>query len=161
MRLPTDRNGPATRQEVLTTLRHHPGLTKSQLCRSLDLAWGTITHHVRVLEASGLLEQHRIHGKRRLFLAGLSTEQRNWSVLVASGVVPELLRRIEAEPGIGIIELATALRLNRRFVRRNLDLLIESGLVAQTTDYRPRFFVVERQRALQLVQESFRPRPPS
>ncbi len=154
MRMPADRNGPATRHEIVNTLRHEPGITKSQLCRRLGLAWGTISHHVQLLETTGVVERQRINGRKRLFLAGLSREEQAWSQLVRSLVVPELVRRIEAQPGIGIHDLANALRLNRRLVRRNLDRLIESGLVGQTTDYRPRFFVVERQRALQLVLEA-------
>ena len=155
MRLPAQRNGPATRQEICNALAHEPGLTKAQLCRLLDLSWGTIAHHVRRLDLDGVLVRRTVRHRTRFFLvrdASLDVHPLSFEPLVAP-----LLDAVVRNPGIAIRELSAAMSVDRRTIRRHLDLLIDSGLVAQTRDYRPRFFVVERERASRLIGDMQRP----
>lgn len=147
MRTYADRDGPATRHEILNTLRQEPGLTKSQLCRLLQLSWGTISHHVRLLEGSGQLVRRSVHGRRRLFVPTASEESVLRAHLARDPLMPQLLAHLRENPGVGIQAMATTLSMDRRIIRRHLDRLIASGYVAQTRDYRPRFFVIEQQRA--------------
>lgn len=151
MRGPFDRNGPATRREILTTLQHEPGLTKSQLCRALDLSWGTVSHHVRLLERTGALVRRRLFGRDRLFLPDVTGDDMALGQLARHAGVTRLLDLLAQRPGVGIQALALTLDVDRRMVRRHLDLLIENGLVAQTPDYRPRFFVIEQTRVQQIL----------
>lgn len=154
MRRHEDRNGPATRREILTTLQHEPGLTKSQLCRRLQLSWGTVSHHVRLLEATGTLFRRSMLGRSRLFLATSASEDLALGQLARHPWMPRLLDQLAQQPGVGIQALARSLELDRRTVRRHLDVLIETGLVAQTQDYRPQFYVIEQTRARQIVSVS-------
>lgn len=153
MRPYQDRNGPGTRLEIINTLRHEPGFTKSQLCRFLGLSWGTISHHVRLLEGEGAIVGRALHGRRRLFVAHTRPDDMVNTQLARNPIVPRLLDLLDGTPGVGIQALAGELSVDRRIVRRNLDVLIDAGLVQQTRDYHPRFFVAERQRALSIIAE--------
>jgi DNA-binding MarR family transcriptional regulator len=160
MRAYADRDGPATRREILNTLRQEPGLTKSQLCSFLQLSWGTISHHVRLLEATGEVVRRSVQGRRRLFTPSLSEESILRAHLARDPWVPRLLAHLRENPGSGIQAMAASLELDRRIVRRHLDRLIASGYVAQTRDYRPQFFVIEQQRAngvIELARQRTRP----
>lgn len=147
MRSYADRDGPATRKEILNTLQREPGLTKSQLCRRLQLSWGTVSHHVSILEESRAILRKPLHGRRRLFLPNISEETVVRHELARNPLVPPLLSNVRENPGIGIQALAASLSVDRRVIRRHLDLLIASGLMAQTRHYRPRFYLVEQGRA--------------
>lgn len=147
MRSYADRDGPATRQEIINTLQREPGLTKSQLCRRLQLSWGTISHHIAILEQDRALVRKRVLGSRRLFLPNVSEDTAVLHELARNPLVPPLLASVRENPGIGIQALAASLSVNRRVIRRHLNLLIESGLMAQTRHYRPRFYLVEQRRA--------------
>lgn len=160
MRQYKDRNGPATRLEMVNALRHEPGLTKSQLCRFLGLSWGTISHHVRRLEAEGFIVRRAMYGRRRLFVADTAPDHMVTSQLARNPVITRLLNRLDETPCIGVQALARGLAVDRRIVRRNLDLLIDVGLVQQTRDYHPRFFVSERQRALAIIAQAKKPPSP-
>lgn len=152
MRSYADRDGPATRQEIINTLQREPGLTKSQLCRRLQLSWGTISHHVALLEESRLVLRKPLHGRRRLFLPSVSEATVVLHELARNPLVPPLLAHVRETPGIGIQALAKSMSVNRRIIRRHLDLLIKSGLMAQTRDYRPRFYLIEQGRANGIIE---------
>lgn len=154
MRTHADRNGPRTRQEILNSLQAEPGLTKSQLCRLLDLSWSTISHHVRLLEAQQSIERRILWGRTRWFVQGTSRERIEMSPIARNHIATCLLFAVVQNPGIGIRALSTSLSIDRRAIRRHLDLLIDAGLVAQTTAYRPQFFVIERARATTLIEEA-------
>lgn len=141
------RDGPATRQAILTVLGEDPGLTKSQLCRRIGLAWGTVSHHLRTLEAEAAVVRRHLLGRTRLFPAGLAEGAALQHVLASSPLLPALLASVHKDPGVGVQDLARALGVNRHGIRSGLGVLMESGLVARTHDYRPRFFVVEAGRA--------------
>lgn len=157
-----ERNGPRTRDEVVNALRREPGLTKTQLCRLLDLSWGTISHHVRLLEAGGIIERRTLRRRARFFLRGTPAETIATSPIAHDALAAPILQAVVENPGIGIRHLAATMSVDRRAIRRHLDLLIDSGLVAQTRTYRPQFFVVEQGRANDLLEDlrTRRQRPP-
>lgn len=41
------------RERIMELVQIRGGIHKSQLCRELNLAWGTIGHHLRVLSGNG------------------------------------------------------------------------------------------------------------
>jgi predicted transcriptional regulator len=151
MRGYAERNGPLTREEIVNALRNEPGLTKSQICRLLDLSWGTISHHARLLEAQGRIERRAIRHRTRFFAQGMQADRLTSNPAAHDPLAAPLLEAVVANPGIGIRDLAASLSVDRRAIRRHLDLLIESGLVAQTRAYRPQFFVIEQALANELI----------
>lgn len=150
------RNGPLTRDEIVNALHREPGLTKTQLCQLLDLSWGTISHHVRLLEADGIVERRILRHRARLFTRGTPADKIAASPVVHDPLAAPILQAVVTNPGIGIRHLAARMSVDRRAIRRHLDLLIDSGLVAQTRAYRPQFFVVERARVHELLEELHR-----
>lgn len=164
MRTAAERNGPETRREILNLLRSEPGLTKSQVCRRLNLAWGTVSHHTRVLERDGALARRRILGFNRYYTSDARGPELQLMPLLRESLVPYLLQRVEATPGIGIQKLSRELGLGRKVIRRQLESMVEAGLVERSSDYRPKFFVLERGRlvaaGLEPVQAKLEPDAP-
>lgn len=143
-----DRNGPATRRAILGRLRDDPGLTKSQVCRSLGLAWGTVSHHVRILEREQALVRRTVLGFSRLYAAGSRGPEASLLPLLRETIVPRLLQRIGSNPGVGIQALSREMALGRKVVRRKLEAMVELGLLERSPDYRPKFFVLDKGRRL-------------
>lgn len=141
-----ERNGPETRKEILNLLGHEPGLTKSQICKRLGLAWGTVSHHTRVLEREALLQRKRLLGFNRLYGREARGLEASLMPLLRESLVPHLLERVAGSPGIGIQALAKELNLGRKIVRRQLEALVETGLMERSEDYRPKFFLLEKGR---------------
>lgn len=148
-----ERNGPLTRDEIVNALRLEPGLTKTQMCQLLDLSWGTISHHVRLLEAAGRIERRTLRRRTRWFAQGTPAARIATSPIIHDALAVPILQAIVDNPGIAIRHLAASMSVDRRAIRRHLDLLIDSGLVAQTRAYRPQFFVVEQGRVNELLDE--------
>jgi predicted transcriptional regulator len=58
-----------TRERILEEVRVHPGIHKSLLHRSVGGAWGTVLHHVRVLEREGEIRTVHDGWRTHLYLA--------------------------------------------------------------------------------------------
>lgn len=145
------RDGPRTRQGILRVIQAQPGISKSELARALGLAWGTVTHHLRMLEEAGLVTSQRIRARVRFFDASLEKSQLiNLAFLEnpARGVLDCL------QPGraVGIAELSKELAISRKVVRRQLELLVNAGLVSKDDSYRPRFELAESSRVEQILE---------
>ena len=141
VRMYVDRNGPATRQEILNALEANPGLTKTQLCRQLGLAWGTISHHVRVLEQEGDLVKRRLHGWSRLYIPATPSAEMALMPLLREETVPRILSMLSAKPGLNIKDLTLELSESRKVLRRCLKMMVEAGALERRGNHRPKFYV--------------------
>lgn len=139
-----ERNGPETRKEILNLLRIDQGLTKTQICRRLNLAWGTVSHHTRVLERERSLVRRRVFGFARLYTMEARGPEFILMPLLRESLIPHLLHIIETQPGIGIQALSREFGLGRKVVRRQLEAMVQAGLLERTDDYRPKFFLLDR-----------------
>lgn len=151
-RLGAERNGPQTRKEILNLLRLEPGLTKTQVCRRLDLGWGTVSYHLRVLERDRQITQRRFLGFNRIYTPAARSPEAALMPLLRESIVPHLLERVHESPGIGIQALSRELSLGRKVVRRHLLALVQNGLVERSSHYRPKFYI--REDGLDLVRQS-------
>lgn len=136
-----ERDGCRTRQEILNIAAHSPGLTKTQICRKMGLALGTISHHIRILEAEQKISRRKIHGWTRLYIPSTPSIEMWLMPLLRENIVHHLLAEIEKRPGLGIQDLSKTLGLSRKIVRRQLGALVGTGAVTRTESYRPKFFV--------------------
>jgi DNA-binding transcriptional ArsR family regulator len=110
----TGRDGPRTRMRIMEAIRARPGITPTEVCRDLDLAWTTVHHHVRVLERTGaVLCQDR---GRHLHLKA-----------VADDTEAQILERLNSTPSIQ--GLSRDLGLSRKVVRRYLERMMNDGSV--------------------------------
>lgn len=144
VRLYSERDGPKTRAEILNAVATTPGLTKSQLCRKIGLAWSTISHHIRVLESDGRLMRREIHGWTRMYVSSTPTLEMELMPLLRDNFIPQLLQELERRPGIGIQTLSATFGISRKVIRRQLNALVSAGAVSKTATYRPKYFVAER-----------------
>ncbi len=124
-------------------IRQHPGITKSELCRKTELAWGTVTHHVHMLLRKGAVVGHRARGRLHLSVP----EARTMLPAQAALADPErarILAYLGSHPvPQGPSLLGKELGLDRRVVRRHLHHLETAGLIKGDGYYHPRFFIPE------------------
>jgi predicted transcriptional regulator len=121
------------RQQILHRVEEHPGIHKSALARALGISWGTLSHHLRVLERRKLL---RIHPERRecyLFPIRLGEQEIGW-LLALRDEGGRIATSLQEHPGRSATELGRLLQLEGRVVRRRLADLVGSGIVDATAE---------------------------
>lgn len=136
----TERDGPGTRQRILDMVKAEPGIHKMAVCRALQLSWGTVSYHVRVLSRSGQLSTYSPRGREvRLFPPGTREQQRRWIATVRSGLDPDLVGRLGERPGARLADLSNDLGMSRRIVQRHLLRLGEGGLIRREGGWQGRY----------------------
>lgn len=135
-------SGHPTRWRLLATIAAKPGCTKSDLCRSTGLSWGSIYHHITQFRAEGKIRLVQTDRRVFLYLADVPVDQLSTLRLQHDALKGTLLAHVRQEPGIGINALSAAVGLSRKIVRRHLNELVSGGLLDRTPDYRPRFSCV-------------------
>lgn len=136
---PAPRAGAQTRREILALVAADPGIHKSDLCRTLALSWGSISHHVAVLQRAGDLRVQALGRKSLLFPASVGDDE--WTALSAlrddrASAVVELLR---ARPRLRLAELREVLELDAKKLRRILLRLERAKVVRKLGSARPQF----------------------
>ncbi len=123
------RDGAATRNLICEQVRERPGIHKSELCRALDLAWGTVTYHLRLLEKRGQLRCIARGRQVNIFPAGVPELHMRWLSALREdiGILPALADGLEAKVG----DLSSELGLPRRIIRRHLANLEEDGFISK------------------------------
>jgi len=109
-----------TRQRILEEIRVRPGLHKSLLRNEVGVAWGTILHHVRVLEEEGDIVAVPGGGRTRLFLPG-DAEAREQRLVWLSELrtEPRVEDKVKARP-----KVRAALRVEARGAGQSTRALI-------------------------------------
>lgn len=123
------RDGPATRRRIMDTVEAQGALHKSALMEETGLGWGTVTHHLRVLEDEGALQTLR-HGRRTVVHApGIPLEQVHWLMTLSRPETRGIVESLEREPGMDPRRLGEETGRSPRTVRRHLAHLEEVGMV--------------------------------
>lgn len=135
------RDGPAVRREILNALRHEPGLTKSQLCRRLNLSWGGVWHHVRRLESEGELIQKNLYGWTGLFAASTPRLEMLLFPLLRDDASLSILAILRDTPWLRVQDVTKLSRLSRKQVRRRLGFLHAAGILDRSEEVQARFRV--------------------
>lgn len=138
-RMPRERNGPGLRKEILNTLRHEPGLTKSQLCRRLDVSWGAVWHHVRRLESDGEIIRKKTYGWTGLFASSTPRLEMTILPLLRDDAALRILAILRDAPGLRMQEITRQSQLSRKMVRRRLDRLAAAGLVDRSSELQAKY----------------------
>ena len=125
------RDGDITRDRIETAVRELPGITPTQLCEVLELGWGTVNHHLNVLERV----QERIHTRkagrnRRIYIGSPSVTDTMWLAQLQDDVCTALLSCLRDEPEMRLTELADAASVSRKVARRHLSILDGQGVVS-------------------------------
>jgi DNA-binding transcriptional ArsR family regulator len=119
-----------TRARLMALVAERPGLTILHAQELLGAAWGTTVHHVRRLEANGLLATVR-QGPRVLLYAANTPEAkaRRDLALLRNGTAREVARLVAGAPGIRTGALSASLGIGAPSASKHLSRFAAAGLV--------------------------------
>ena len=115
-----------TRQRVYSLVVEHPGISLTELQQRLDLAHGTLVHHLTKLGDEGFVRWHK-RGRHRVFTQFGIRLPDSGPVLSASQ--KELLRIVKKHPGISNAQIARTLGTSRQAVNHNVKRLCRLELI--------------------------------
>lgn len=119
------------RRGIIDMLGRSPMMSKNALRECLGCSWGTLRHHVKVLERAGLVAHGQGGDRRRYFLPGLEPAHAKAIAALRSGRALELLRMIRERPGVAQRSLTSELNMSRKMLRIYVDRLVANGLVRE------------------------------
>ena len=112
----------------------NPGANYTIIRDNLDLADGTLTYHLQVLEREGYVYSIREGLFRCFYPQGVPPPRRG--KLHLSDTQADLIRIVKRIPGITVGEIATAMNRRPNVISYHLKLLKEGGLVRMEEDGR-------------------------
>jgi predicted transcriptional regulator len=130
----------AVRASIVDLLLNRRGVSLSQLCRERSLGWGTVQHHIHLLERAGLIYSVA-HGRDRLYFH--PSTDRNLSVMLAhlaNRLSDGLARAIAGSPGISQNKLCEQLQITRKAFRHRMNEMVRAGLVWEERRERRRLY---------------------
>lgn len=133
------RDGPGTRAKILAAIERDPGIHVSDLSDELDLAWTTVSHHIRVLQKSGEIEVAKEQRERRLFAKDLSPSQRAWLAALRDDDTAKVLKALLDAPNQGVADLGDELGVSHKVIRRHVSKLRTTGLAEKKGLLKPVF----------------------
>jgi predicted transcriptional regulator len=145
------RDGEATRRALLQIVEQSRAIHKSELCRQVDRAWGTVGYHIRMLKKEGLIATDRAGGLLWVFPAKLVRWERNQARLLAEPGVEELVAELKKGPSTTVQALVKSLDLPTKTIRRHLSRLEEAEMVDRTSGRPQKFTIVA---PIEVVQNS-------
>ncbi len=121
-----------TRGAIYDAIRLAPGSHVRALSRTLDLALGTVEHHVRQLEKHALVFAHQ-NGRRRTLYASEDVDTRDAAILhaMAKPLWADILRALRDNPEVGVATVARELGIPASSLSHHLGRLRQQGLVEQ------------------------------
>lgn len=133
----------SVRREMLELIRSHPGMTVRELLEEMQVGWGTLYHHLTVLERSELV-RCVVSGRRRLLYlteqGPVPKDTKERSVLAGS-TARKLGEVIAANEGLGIEAIVQQSGVSPRVAYYHIKRLLEAGLVKSDSSTRYRGLV--------------------
>lgn len=138
--------GHPTRHDILELVRTNPAITTQEIRHALGLPWGTIVHHVLILERHGLLVAEQWGRNRDWFLAAEWTPRaRLERSALKRDAARVLFERIQKSPGVGQQELARDLGVHHSTVHFHIQRLEKAHLIeCKRAGARTRYFPTVR-----------------
>lgn len=127
-----------TRQAIYETVKEDPGINLRALAEELDLAWGTLLHHLHKLEKAHMIVTKRYGKYRRCFLNG-STYSKDEKARLAALSTPSTARVAEyvlENPGSTQSEIGEALGVTASTVLWHAKRLKDVELIQTQRDGR-------------------------
>lgn len=122
----------SARKDILSIVDAHGVIQKSALCRKLGAGWGTVGHHLRVMEHEGAIAIFRNASRVWIHLADISERERDLLVATAGKRQRNILWKIGHEDLETVSELSRSMAASRKVIRNHLTHLVESGIVERT-----------------------------
>jgi predicted transcriptional regulator len=106
------------------------GLSEAKLWKESGLARGTLRHHLRLLEAGGVIHKVNLGRKSHFFATDADSARSEKVARIQYGRACDVLREILVDPGVRQKDLRERLGMTRKVLRHNLDVL-EGGALIQ------------------------------
>jgi predicted transcriptional regulator len=119
----------STRDALVDIIRARPGINKSGLCESSNLAWGTIHYHVELLRRQGRIQVVETGWESLHFVGLLAPHEMAWIAALREQQARLVLERLDDGEARRAGELAQAMGLSRKVIRRHLTVLGDAGIV--------------------------------
>jgi predicted transcriptional regulator len=129
------------RARVHSMVAQAPGLSLSEVQARAGIAWGTAVHHLRRLEANGLVVSVSERAHRRYFLVDTpAAAQRSAVSVVIHPTARRIAHLVSQRPGIDQSSICVTLGLNNPAVSKHLHQFQERGLVLSQRSGRSRHY---------------------
>ncbi len=116
------------RMAIYTYIIEHPGDHFRAVQRAVGMQIGVLSHHINILEKEQLIVSEQDGNNRRFYAAGV---KRNNGEVRLSRIQENILKSIQATPGITQSQIAKDLGVNRKVVFYNVKFLSGSGIVTE------------------------------
>ncbi|HLF92040.1 MAG TPA: winged helix-turn-helix transcriptional regulator [Planctomycetota bacterium] len=114
-----------TRERIYETIRRTPGVHYGGLRRHLELAAGTLTHHLFMLEREELVRSQRDGFRKRFYPRGRA----DWGPAPLTAIERSIVDLVHEEPGILQGEVASHLGISKQVASYHLRKLERLGRV--------------------------------
>ncbi len=128
------------RRTILDISANEPGLTMTAMRRRLGCAWGTLHHHMRMLEDAGMIHTAALGRRRRIFPGDMPEQELEKKSIMARGRMWDLARWVIARPGAVQMEITSELALTRKTLRTYVDNMVAAGLIDEVVEGRYRAY---------------------
>lgn len=125
-----------TRRRILDTIKANPGIKISHVCKETGAGWGTVKHHLHLLEKNGLVVSRSLGRDRLLFTADIPDAEQRAQEALRQGRAESLATAIATNPGASQKELCADVRMTRKIIRRYVELLTRAGLIKEQRENR-------------------------
>lgn len=145
----------ARRQAVYDAVRNRPGARFEELRRGLDLSYGALAYHLRVLEREGYLTARTDWSRRRFYPSGLAPPSAQ-----AREVADRIVALVTQQPGLGQSDVARALGMSRQLAAYHLGVVAAGGRVMVAREGRRVRYYALTDSPRGSSSHGFPPRPP-
>lgn len=119
------------RLRILSAIHDRPGTSISELCARLASQWGTVHHHLQVLEAERLIRGIVEGRSHRYFLPGTPPDEAARIALLRRARILMVARAVALQPGVIQRDVTRIAGVSRKMFRTYVELLAQSGLLQE------------------------------
>lgn len=118
-----------TRRLISDAIGGSPGINLSELRETTGLGWGTLQHHLRVLEAAGLIRRILLGRDAYLYPSRMEAHNQYQNAVLRNASAQRIARALLAQPGRIQKEICEELNMTRKVFLAHIRLLEAAGLV--------------------------------
>ena len=121
------------RRDIYSYLVKKPGANLSTIFKELDMGYGTLVHHLRVLERENHIRSRKVMGRKMFFPKNSNwNPERDMINIPLSPIQIRILEYLRKNGPTSAIELEKSLFLKRQTVTYSVDRLIDRGAVERS-----------------------------
>jgi len=113
-------------------VQQNPGVRQRELMRLSDLAWGALVHHLRTLQANGLIQKVQFHGFSCYFTADADSKAALSQAALRTPAARLIFEEIRRRPGLTAGQLARERHVHASSISFHVRRLVDAGLLVRT-----------------------------